>query len=96
MSFAKLPLWGIEPARLEYFEKQHALYEKDKHSLLEKYQGQFIAFEDGRVLDCDRNERQLARRVYQTYGYRDLLILQVLEQEPQLSVASAMQRLGDG
>jgi hypothetical protein len=96
MSFANPPLWGIEPARLEYFEKQHALYEEDKHSLLAKYQGQFIAFEDGRVLDCDRNERQLARRVYQTYGYRDLLILQVLEQEPQLSVASAMKRIGDG
>ncbi len=86
----------IEPTRLEYLEKQHALYEEDKHSLLAEYQGQFIAFEDGHVLDCDCNEQQLARRVYQTYGYRDLLIIQVLEQEPQLSVASAMKRIGDG
>jgi hypothetical protein len=80
----------IEPARLEYFEKQHALYEEAKHSLLAQYRGQFIAFEDGHVLDFDPNERELARRVYQTHDYRDLLILQVLEREPQLSVASAM------
>jgi hypothetical protein len=85
----------IEISRLQYLERQHLLYEDLKPSLLAKYSGQFIAFEDGVVLDFDSNEKQLAQRVYQTYGYRDLLILQVLEKEPQLSVASAMKRLGD-
>ncbi len=86
---------SIETSRLQYLEHQHLLYEELKPSLLTKYSGQFIAFEDGIVLDSDSNEKQLAQRAYKTYGYRDLLILQVLEKEPQLSVASAMKRLGD-
>jgi hypothetical protein len=86
---------SIETSRLQYLEQQHLLYEELKPSLLAKYSGQFIAFEDGIVLDSDSNEKQLAQRAYQAYGYRDLLILQVLEKEPQLSVASAMKRLGD-
>jgi hypothetical protein len=85
----------IEPSRLHYLEQQHLLYEELKPSLLAKYTGQFIAFEDGVVLDFDSNEKHLAQRVYKTYGYRDLLIIKVLEKEPQLSVASAMKRLGD-
>jgi hypothetical protein len=46
-------------------------------------------------LDFDSNERQLAQRVYKNYGYRDLLIIKVLEKELQLSVASAIKRLGE-
>jgi hypothetical protein len=84
----------IEPARLKYLEQQHLLYENIKPSLLAQYSGQFIAFEDGEILDFDSNERQLAQRVYKTYGYRDLLIIKVLEKELHLSVASAMKRLG--
>jgi hypothetical protein len=86
---------SIEISRLQYLEQQHLLYEELKPSLLAKYSGQFIAFEDGVVLNYDSNEKQLAQRAYKTHGYRDLLILQVLEKEPQLSVASAMKRLGD-
>ena len=84
----------IDSLRLQYLEQQNALYQQLKLSLLPEYQGQFIAFEDGRVLDADLNEQRLAQRVYRTYGYRDLLIKQVLLKEPQLSVAGAMQRLG--
>jgi hypothetical protein len=85
----------IESSRLKYLEQQHLLYEKIKPSLLSEYSGQFIAFEDGRILDFDSNERQLVQRVYKAYGYRDLLIIKVLEKELQLSVASAMKRLGE-
>ena len=84
----------IDSLRLQYLEQQNALYQQLKLSLIPEYQGQFIAFEDGRVLDADLNEQRLAQRVYRTYGYRDLLIKQVLLKEPQLSVAGAMQRLG--
>jgi hypothetical protein len=85
----------VDSLRIQYLERQNALYEQLKSSLLAQYQGQFIAFEDGRVLDADRNEQLLVQRVYKTYGYRDLLIKQVLLKEPQLSVASAMRQLGD-
>ena len=85
----------IDYLRLQYLEQQNALYEQLKLSLLPQYQGQFIAFEDGRVLDADRNEQLLAQRVYQAYGYRDLLIKQVLLKELQLSIASATQKPGE-
>jgi hypothetical protein len=85
----------IEPSRLQYMEQQRLLYEKLKPSLLAEYLGLFIAFEDGAVLDSDKSEGQLAQRVYKTYGYRDLLIVKVLEKEPQLSVASAIKRSGE-
>jgi hypothetical protein len=76
-----------------HLEQQHLLYEKMKPSLLAEYAGQFVAFEDGQVLDSDSDERLLAQRVYRAHGYRDLLIVQVLEKEPQLSVAGAIKVL---
>jgi hypothetical protein len=81
---------NIDPSRLAYFDKQKALYETMRAELVSKHIGEFIAFEDGQVLDHDLNEQKLAERVYQRYGYRDLLIRQVWLEEPHLSVASVM------
>ncbi|PSB42474.1 hypothetical protein [Chamaesiphon polymorphus] len=77
----------LAASRLEYIERQKNLYQSMKSELVDRYLGEFIAFEDGRVLDHDLNERDLVERVYQTYGYRDLLIKQVWLEEPHLSVA---------
>ncbi len=79
---------NIDPSRLAYFDKQKALYETMRNELVSKHLGEFIAFEDGQILDHDFNEKKLAERVYQRYGYRDLLIRQVWMEEPRLSVAS--------
>ncbi|WP_295613322.1 hypothetical protein [Chamaesiphon sp. GL140_3_metabinner_50] len=68
----------IDQSRLKYFDIQKDLYETAKPELIKLYLGEFIAFEDGRVLDHDCDERKLVERVYQQYGYRDLLIKQVL------------------
>jgi hypothetical protein len=81
---------NIDPSRLAYFDKQKALYEKMRTELVSNHLGEFIAFEDGQVLDHDLNEKKLVERVYQRYGYRDLLIRQVWLEEPRLSVASVM------
>ena len=85
----------LEPARLQYFEIQKALYETAKPQLIEQYLGEFIAFEDGRVLDHDLSEQKLVKRVYQHYGYRDLLIKQVWLEEPHLSVAGVFHSSGE-
>jgi proteasome lid subunit RPN8/RPN11 len=85
----------LEPARLKYFEIQKALYETAKPELVERYLGEFIAFEDGRVLDHDSSEQTLVQRVYQQYGYRDLLIKQVWLEEPHLSVAGVFHSVGE-
>lgn len=79
----------IEASRLEYFDRQKAMFDRVRTELVDRYLGEFIAFEDGVVLDHDRNEQQLVQRVYQQYGYRDLLIKQVWLKEPHLSVAGA-------
>jgi hypothetical protein len=72
-----------------YLQHQEALFEQAKPELLKHYLGEFVAFEAGQVLDRDRNETELAQRVYRQHGYRDVLIKRVLAQEPQLSVGGA-------
>lgn len=75
--------------RVEYLRQQEALFEQEKPNLLNQYLEEFVAFEDGQVLDHDRDERLLVQRVYQKYGYRDLLIRRVVTHEPHFSVGGA-------
>jgi hypothetical protein len=74
--------------RDEYFDQQQALFNQAKLKLVEQHLGEFVAFEDGEILDHDFNEIELLQRVYAKYGYRDLLIKQIWEVEPVLSVNS--------
>jgi hypothetical protein len=80
----------LDISRLEYFDRQKALYDRVKPELVDRYLGEFVAFEDGHILDHDLDEKKLVQRVYQQYGYRDLLIKQVWLEEPHLSVAGAV------
>ena len=79
----------IEPARIEYLVHQQQLYQAAKIELLPQYRGQYIAFENGIVLDSDREDRQLMRRLYAKYGNRDIFVEYVCDPEPQLSVSVA-------
>jgi hypothetical protein len=80
--------------RDEYFDRQQALFDRAKPKLVAEHLGEFVAFEDGEILDYDFNEIELLQRVYAKYGYRDLLIKQILEVEPILSVNSISHRVG--
>jgi hypothetical protein len=73
--------------RDEYFDRQEALFDIAKTKLVEMHLGEFVAFEDGEILDHDFNEIELLQRVYAKYGYRDLLIKQIWEIEPVLSIS---------
>lgn len=75
--------------RTDALRQQEALYEQMKPDLLKQYDGEFVVFENGVVLDHDRDEKALLHRVYQQQGYRDLLIQQVLLHEPRFSVGGA-------
>jgi hypothetical protein len=77
------------PERLDYLRRQEFLYERAKPELLQRFAGEFIVFENGAVLDHDRDERALLHRVYRQHGYRDLLIKRVLPIDPHLSVGGA-------
>ena len=79
----------LEGSRLQYFDRQKALYDRAKPELVDRYLGEFIAFEEDQVLDHDLNEQKLVERAYKQYGYRDLLIKQVWLEEPHLSIGGA-------
>ena len=81
---------AVSSERLEYLRSQEQQFEHAKPSLLAHYLDEFVAFEDGQILDHDLDETALLARVYDTYGYRDILIKQVLQHEPQLSVGGAL------
>jgi hypothetical protein len=80
---------GIDPTRIEYLLHQQQLYQAAKSGLLPQYRGQYIAFENGLVLDSDLDDRQLMRRLYTQYGHRDIFVEYVCDPEPQLSVSAA-------
>jgi hypothetical protein len=75
----------LSPERISYLNRQEFLFEQMKATLVAEYLGEFIAFEDGIVLDHDANEMTLLSRVYRAHGYRDLLIKQVFIHEPHRS-----------
>jgi hypothetical protein len=86
---AEHPDNGIDSARIEHLLHQQQLYQAAKLQLLPQYRGQYIAFENGLVLDSDRDDRQLMRRLYTQYGHRDIFVEYVCDPEPQLSVSAA-------
>jgi hypothetical protein len=81
----------MNPVRIEHLLHQQSLYQAAKAELLSQYQGRYIAFEDGIVLDSDRSDRVLMPRIYAKYGHRDILIEYVCDPEPQLSVSAVCQ-----
>jgi hypothetical protein len=78
----------IEPERIEYLLHQQHLYQTAKSELIEQYEGQYIAFENGVILDSDRDDRQLMSRLYAKYGHRDIFVEYVCDPELQLSVSA--------
>ena len=48
-----------------------------KMELLRDYEGEYVAFRDGRVIDSDVDRVALARRFYKTYGYVAVCISKV-------------------
>jgi hypothetical protein len=67
----------IDRDRLEYIDRQQQLFDEARATLFEQYPNEYVAFEDGQVLDHDTDEDKLAERMYAKYGYRDLIIQQV-------------------
>jgi hypothetical protein len=67
-----------------YLQRQNELYKQFKPQLLDKYAGMYIIFEDGKVIDADKNEAELVMRAYEKMGIRDLFVKKVLENEPNL------------
>ena len=71
----------IDIERLKYIEHQGNLFKEAKPELIKHYLGEYVAFEDGKVLDNDTDRQALAERVYEKYGYRDLIMKRVCLKE---------------
>ena len=51
------------------FERQCDLFEQMREKLLGKYEGKYVAFYEGNVLDFDDDERELVIRIRRVHGY---------------------------
>lgn len=71
----------IDCDRQAHLEHQQTLFDAAKSELLQAYRGQYVAFEDGQVLDHDVDDRAMAERVYHKYGYQDILMQWVTQEE---------------
>jgi predicted heme/steroid binding protein len=82
----------ISSDRLAHLAYQQTLFDAAKAELLQAYPGQYVAFEDGQVLDHDVDDRAMAERVYQKYGYRDILMQWVTQEETVYHVGGVFRR----
>jgi hypothetical protein len=71
---------------LQDMDTQSLLYEQQRHELLTRYNGQYIVFQDGVVLDADRDYASLIQRSYAESGPRPLFIRLVAAADPSYSV----------
>ncbi|MBP0017465.1 MAG: hypothetical protein J7647_07900 [Cyanobacteria bacterium SBLK] len=71
----------------QYMEEQGKLFDSMLPELLEKYQGMYIYFENGKVLEADFDEEKLIDLAEQKYGYKPMFIEQVCIQDNSLLFA---------
>ena len=64
-----------------YMKKQSELFQKSKENLLKEYLGLHVYFEDGKVIDADKDPVKLVKRAYEKGGVRPLFIKHVLSGE---------------
>jgi hypothetical protein len=61
----------------QYIQKQGKLFEKMLPQLLSQYEGYYIYFEDGRVLEADTDEEKLFDLVEKKYGFKPIFVEKV-------------------
>lgn len=83
---ASKPVQEPEKHALGWDEQQRKIaqeqkfYEAQHQELLKVYRGQYIAMNDGRVVDHDTNGAVLRRRVRTRYGKKTIFVTPVLEE----------------
>lgn len=71
---------------LAYMEQQLKIFTQNKEDLLQRYSGLYILFENGQVLDSDKDEPALVLRAYEARGLKPLFIKKVVPVEPRLNI----------
>ncbi|MGD1852757.1 MAG: DUF5678 domain-containing protein [Leptolyngbyaceae cyanobacterium] len=58
-------------------EKQNKIFQAKKKFLSAKYEGKYVLFENGKVLDSGETRAEVAMRAYKSVGMRPLFIEKV-------------------
>jgi len=63
-------------SELEAFERERQAFLEAKDSLLDnpEFRGKFVAIYEGKIVDQDEDNRELAKRVYRRHGYVPIYI----------------------
>lgn len=69
--------FGLDAKARTYISRQANLFESMLPELVKRYSGQWVLFEDKKVIDADYNYRDLLARVAQTFGDKVVLIKKV-------------------
>lgn len=81
LSVADVPGEGAQPADYVKFQEAKRFFHENKAQILENYRGSFIAILDNSVVDHDRDFSELAKRVYEKFGYQTTY-MPFVESEP--------------
>lgn len=65
--------------QLSALQKEREAFHQLRDQLLKTHRGQFVAVLDGQVVDSDADNCELARRVYNKFGYVPIYIQRVEE-----------------
>ncbi|TAK08965.1 hypothetical protein EPO44_01880 [bacterium] len=81
LSVADVPGEGAQPADYVKLQEAKRYFQENKAQILEKYRGNFIAILDNSVVDHDKEFSELAKRVYDKFGYQ-MIYMPFVESEP--------------
>lgn len=76
---------------IKALEEQREIFMRNlRHLLKTEYRGEFIAMLKGEIIDHDKNNRELAKRVYKEYGYVPIYIDKVERKREVVRMPSPM------
>lgn len=81
VSVVDIPTEGSEATDYAKFQEARRYFRENRTQILEKYRGNFIAILDNEIVDHDRNFSELAKRVYEKFGYQ-AIYMPFVQSEP--------------
>lgn len=80
--------FSTKPNKIEVFERQKIFFEENFNNLLTRYKGKYVAIMNEKVVDSNKNEIRLIKKIYKKYGYVPVYIKKVSNEKLLLRVSS--------